>query len=226
VVKELLATLLLWGTQVPDRLETAFLAANIYHEARGEPAAGQLCVAYVTIARARDNNSAFGGPTLRSVVFKENMREDGRWTAEFSWWERPFSPRNHRSIAAAWRYATYARKVGPESLCPLGRVRYYKNTDTAGSGGSCWFARNAIYVGSVGNHDFYRPHRTVFEWRQGRSKRCYRFQARMASRTLPRMPRPRPVPSAIPTEEVRLISNGEVPAHDGSAISLAAGGPG
>ena len=70
MVKELLASLLLWGTQIADRLETAFLAANIYHESRGEVTEGQLCVAYVTIARTKDKNPTFGGPTLRSVVFK------------------------------------------------------------------------------------------------------------------------------------------------------------
>ena len=225
MVKELLATLLMWGTELPDRLETAFLAANIYHEARGEPPQGQLCVAYVTIARAGDRNIAFGGPSLRSVVFKENVREDGRWTAEFSWWERPGRPRDYTSIAAAWRYANYARRVEPKTLCRLGQVRFYKNTDVAGSGGSCWFARNAIYVGSVGNHDFYRPHRTVFEWKQGTSKRCYRHQVRTASRPLPRMPRPRPTTSTIATDEARAISNGAAAADHSPAI-LTAGSSG
>ena len=67
MVKELLTSLFLWGAQAPDTLETAFLAANIYNEARGESLEGQLCVAYVTIARASENNPTFGGPTLRSV---------------------------------------------------------------------------------------------------------------------------------------------------------------
>src|SRR5688500_11656637 len=98
--KELLASFLVWAAHASNELETAFLAANIYHEARGEPSEGQSCVAYVTIARAGDNNPVFGGPTLRSVVFKENMREDGRWTAEFSWWERPSMPRRNEAVAA------------------------------------------------------------------------------------------------------------------------------
>lgn len=206
MVKELLTSLFLWAAQAPDTLETAFLAANIYHEARGESLEGQLCVAYVTIARASENNPTFGGPTLRSVVFKENIREDGRLTAEFSWWERPTKPRDPDAVAAAWRNAKHARQVSPESLCRLGRVRYYKNSEAAGSGGSCWFKRNALFVGSVGNHDFYRPHRTVFEWKQGVSKRCYQRTIRTV---MARMPRPRPSTS---TDEARLRSDRSLPA--------------
>src|SRR5687767_430509 len=136
---ELVTTLFLWGNQASNATETAFLAANLYHEARGESLDGQLCVAYVTIARANDNNSTFGGPTLRSVVFKKNMREDGRLTAEFSWWEKPSKPRDHQAIAVAWTIAKQAREVRPNSLCRLGGVRFYKNSDVAGLGGSCWF---------------------------------------------------------------------------------------
>jgi spore germination cell wall hydrolase CwlJ-like protein len=202
MIRELIATLFLWGAQVSDKLETAFLAANIYHESRGESSEGQLCVAYVTIARAGDNNPTFGGPTLRSVVFKENVREDGRLTAEFSWWERPSMPRDYEAVATAWMLAQRARQVRQEFLCSLKGVRYYKNSDAAGPGGSCWFMRNAVYVGSVGNHDFYRPQRTVFEWKQGRSRDCYIVASRTASRVMPRTPRPRP-PFAS-TEEVRL----------------------
>ena len=187
---KLLATFFLWGADGSHTLETAYLAANIYHEARSEPAEGQLCVAYVTIARARDQNPTFGGPTLRSVVFKENLREDGRPSAEFSWWERPSMARDHQAVSAVWKLAKRARQAPLDALCSLREARYYKNSDVAGPGGSCWFARNTVYVGSVGNHDFYRPHRSVFEWKQGTSKDCYSVQT--ASEKPPRIPRPRP----------------------------------
>jgi spore germination cell wall hydrolase CwlJ-like protein len=187
---KLLATLLLLNSEAAQTLETAFLAANIYHEARSEPAEGQLCVAYVTISRAQDRNPIFGGPTLRSVVFKENVREDGRLSAEFSWWERRSMPRDHEAVAAVWKLAKRARQAPLDSLCSLREARYYKNSDVAGPGGSCWFARNTVYLGSVGNHDFYRPHRSVFEWKQGTSKDCYSVQT--ASEMPPRIPRPRP----------------------------------
>ena len=209
MIKELFATLFVWGAQVSDELETAFLAANIYHEARGEPLEGQLCVAYVTIARANDRNPRFGGPTLRSVVFKENIREDGRFTAEFSWWEKPVRPRDDRAVAAAWSRAKHAREASPESLCGLRRARYYKNSGKAGAGGSCWFERNAVYVGSVGNHDFYRPHHTVFEWKAGVAKECYVFANRDADILLPRIPRPRPLINSS-AERVR-VADGSVP---------------
>ncbi len=189
---KLLATLLLWGAEGSQTLETAFLAANIYHEARSETVEGQLCVAYVTIARARDRNPMFGGPTLRGVVFKENVREDGRLSAEFSWWERPSMARDRQAVSAALKVAKRARQATIDSLCPLTHVRYYKNTDVAGPGGSCWFARNTVYVGSVGNHDFYRPHRSAFEWKQGTSLDCYASPQRTAGRETPRIPRPRP----------------------------------
>ncbi len=189
---KLLAILLLWGAEGSQTLETAFLAANIYHEARSEPAEGQLCVAYVTIARARDQNPTFGGPTLRSVVFKENVREDGRPSAEFSWWERPSMARDYKAVSSALKIAKHARQAATDSLCPLKHVRYYKNSDVAGAGGSCWFARNTVYVGSVGNHDFYRPHRSAFEWKQGTSKNCYASSQRTAGKETARIPRPRP----------------------------------
>ena len=209
MVKELLASLLLWGTQIADRLETAFLAANIYHESRGEVTEGQLCVAYVTITRTKDNNPTFGGPTLRSVVFKENVREDGRFTAEFSWWEKPPKPRDYEAVAAAWRNAQYAREAPSGSLCRLQGVRYYKNSEVAGSGGSCWFNRNAVYVGSVGRHDFYRPHRTVFEWRRGMASKCYRIAESRPLGSIARMPRPRP-PSTF-TDAMGLRPNRSPP---------------
>ena len=141
----------------------------------------------------------FGGPTLRSVVFKKNVREDGRLTAEFSWWEKPTTPRHHRAIAAAWHYAKYARNLRAENLCRLARVRYYKNSEAAGAGGSCWFRRNTVYVGSVGNHDFYRPHQNVFEWKQGTSRDCYRTR-RMISKVTPRSPRPKPAPPSTSSD--------------------------
>ena len=59
--------------------------------------------------------------------------------------------------------------------------------------GSCWFARNAVYIGSIGNHDFYRPHRSVFEWKQGMSKNCY---ADKMPASTPKIPRPRPPPTS------------------------------
>ena len=201
---ELIAGLLLSGTQASEKLETASLAANIYHEARAEPAEGQLCVAHVTIARAGDNNPVFGGPTLRSVVFKRNIREDGRLTAEFSWWEKPSKAREYKAVAAVWEVAKQAR-AATEPLCSLRWARYYKNSAAAGRGGSCWFARNAVYIGSIGNHDFYRPHRSVFEWKQGMSKTCY---ADKMPTSTPRIPRPRP-PLTSSVSDSNATSAGE-----------------
>lgn len=40
----------------PTLVALACLAINVYHEARGEPDAGQLAVAYVTLNRARARN--------------------------------------------------------------------------------------------------------------------------------------------------------------------------
>jgi hypothetical protein len=204
--KGLIAGLLLWGANASEKLETAFLAANIYHEARAEPMEGQLCVALVTIARARDNNPVYGGPTLRSVIFKKNLREDGRLTAEFSWWEKPSTAGESKTVAAVWDIARQAR-AATEPLCSLRWARYYKNSAAAGPGGSCWFARSAVYVGSVGDHDFYRPHRTVFEWKEGMSKNCYRDRVPTFA---PRIPRPRP-----PLTSSMLDTNATAPREAG-----------
>ncbi|MBC7836366.1 cell wall hydrolase [Acetobacteraceae bacterium] len=195
----LLALSLVWSVQINEKFETAFLAANIYHEARGEPKEGQICIAYVTLDRAYDNKYYFGGPSIRSVVFKKNIREDGRETAEFSWWEHPSIPTDHHAMQIAWQIAKGTRSGSIARACNSS-VRFYKNSSAAGPGGTCWFDRNTIFVETRWNHDFYRPHRSAPEWWRGTSQKCYTPAATTSAdvdRTVARLPRPRPERTAM-----------------------------
>lgn len=141
-------------------------------------------------------------------MFKENIREDGRKTAEFSWTElMPLTPKHTEAMATAWHVALQAYGGEIESPCNP-EVRYYKNTDTAGKGGLCWFRRNAVYVETIGNHDFYRPHKTVQEWQQGMRINCYKKPVKAEPMTMAaRLPRPRPVEvaSRVPRPRPMLL---------------------
>lgn len=76
----------------PSQKEVLCLADNIYHEARGEPYAGKLAVAYVTLNRTQ--HKAFPN-TICEVVFEK---------AQFSW-----TSTNKRAIKAPKYYHTLAR---------------------------------------------------------------------------------------------------------------------
>ncbi len=126
------------------------MALNVYHEARGEKELGQMMVAYVTLKRAEDNRSMWGGRTILGVVFKKK---------QFSWTDDP-------SIAKllphdlAWRkalaVATWVAMGFFEPPEVLVDARYYLNPDTADHKNLCLMAQNFIQVGIVGNHRFYR----------------------------------------------------------------------
>src|SRR5215207_4550955 len=85
MLQDVFVSLVLLFSQAHERLEKTCLALNIYYEARGESLRGQDAVAYVTTARTKENLTEFGGPSICSVVFHRNVREDGKLIAEFSW---------------------------------------------------------------------------------------------------------------------------------------------
>lgn len=124
------------------------LALNVYHEARGENALGRQMVAYVTVARARDNRPDWGGNTIRGVVF---------YRCQFSWTCDPNTapPRDGQ----AWRAAENAAllvALGFFTPPPvLEDARYYMNPDASSQRGKCWIAENLRQIGIVGHHYFY-----------------------------------------------------------------------
>lgn len=146
--------------------ELACLARNGYEEARGESEIGEVLVMYVTMARASDNRSYFGGKTLCGVVHHKRVSEEGRITAEFSWTlEKGLS--SEPTNAAAWqRSLRLAREVyagGFRMEGGLEAVRFYINPKTASRRGLCWFKKNLLPVGVADNHHFYREPRTTRE---------------------------------------------------------------
>lgn len=59
------------------------LALNIYHEARGEPLAGRVAVAFVTLNRVE---SPYYPDDVCAVVWEKRWRSDlQRYVAQFSW---------------------------------------------------------------------------------------------------------------------------------------------
>ncbi len=91
---------------IPQRLvagaqtETLCLAKNIYYEARGEPLAGKLAVAQVTLNRVESN---LFGNTICKVVYQKG---------QFSWTKKPNKIKNDESWKQALRIAESAVNNG------------------------------------------------------------------------------------------------------------------
>lgn len=124
------------------------LAENVYHEARGEPLAGQYAVAEVTLNRVA---SSFFPDTVCEVVYEarwDPLRR--RRVAAFSWTELPVT-RTPRG--AAWREAmgaataVYDRVHAP--VVPNALFYHATSIDP-------YWAGTKRSVATIGNHIFYR----------------------------------------------------------------------
>lgn len=119
------------------------LALNVFHEARGEPAIGQLAVAEVTLRRAADPR----WPNDVRQVILEPM--------QFSWTRQggTMSPlaaakQEPRAWSMAWAVATLAMNHAP-SVVP-GATHYHKVGVTPK-----WVSK-AIFIKEIGRHRFYK----------------------------------------------------------------------
>ena len=118
------------------------LAANIYHEARGESLVGQYMVAYVTMNRVKSSNY----PNSICGVVKEYK--------QFSW----YSPLKNKfpKDSDAW---AKARSVAIKFLLeePISKIDlsegaiFYHATYVSPE-----WANRKTYIGKVGSHLFYR----------------------------------------------------------------------
>ena len=118
------------------------LAANIYHEARGESLAGQYMVAYVTMNRVE--NSKY--PSTICGVVKDYK--------QFSWYNPKYSkyPRDRDAWDRACSVASKFLLGEPVSKIDLSEgAIYYHATYVSPE----WAARKT-YIGRVGSHLFYR----------------------------------------------------------------------
>ncbi|HJR68529.1 MAG TPA: cell wall hydrolase [Gammaproteobacteria bacterium] len=125
------------------------LAENVYHEARGEPLAGQYAVAEVTLNRVA---SPFHPSSICEVVHQQAWdARRRRYVGAFSWTEIKETLRRPRG--GAWRRAVevataaYERRAEPQ----LDGALFYHTTDVE----PAW-ARDKTTIATIGNHVFYR----------------------------------------------------------------------
>ncbi len=124
------------------------LALNIYHEARGEPEAGQIAVGEVTMNRVR---SKYYPDDVCEVVFEKRWdRLRNRYVGAFSWTELD---RKSAVDVAAWKRAwAVAETVYYNSQDPLVKdalfyhARYIQPS----------WARKKEQIASIGQHVFYK----------------------------------------------------------------------
>ena len=134
-------------TEVDNRQLTC-LALNIYHEARGEPKAGQYAVAEVTLNRVASPRYP---STICEVVYQKNWdRLRGRYVGAFSWTEFDVKPvlkkkEWQRSIKIA--EDVYHQRQQPK----LDGALFYHARSIKPS-----WARNKTPVARIGQHIFYR----------------------------------------------------------------------
>lgn len=131
-----------------DREELLCLALNVYHEARGEPTAGQYAVAEVTMNRV----ASWRYPnTVCGVVYQKNwdwLRK--RHVGAFSWTEFDVNP---RPVGVAWMRAwevaeeVYYQRHTPQVQDAL---HYHANYILPS------WARKKKPLARIGRHVFYR----------------------------------------------------------------------
>jgi len=118
------------------------LAANIYHEARGESLLGQYMVAYVTMNRVHSDRF----PNTICAVVKQSK--------QFSWFKKGKSkfPKDRESWTKACSVATKFILNMPISRVDMTEgALYYHATYVR----PVWRLRKT-YIGRVGNHLYYR----------------------------------------------------------------------
>ncbi len=124
------------------------LALNVYHEARGEPKAGQYAVAEVTMNRVASKRFP---DTVCDVVYEERWdRIRKRYVGAFSWTELATKP---ASEGKAWKLAMeVAEETYKESVeSQVDGALFYHAKRIRPS-----WARKKARVGRVGRHIFYK----------------------------------------------------------------------
>jgi hypothetical protein len=128
------------------------LAQAIYHEARGESAAGQLAVANVIVNRAR--SSKFPS-TLCGVIYQN--ADKGRYRCQFTFAcdGRTDAPGERRAWArsAALAQTVYAEFAKGETLGAVPRSTLYYHTTAVRPN----WANTYDAVAQIGSHIFYSP---------------------------------------------------------------------
>lgn len=131
-----------------DNRHLTCLALNVYHEARGEPAAGQYAVAKVTLNRVASPRYP---NTICDVVFQKKWdRLRRRYVGAFSWTEIDIKPPlKYKEWQKALRVAkaVYTQDQLPELE---GALFYHARTIKPS------WARHKKPIAHIGRHIFYR----------------------------------------------------------------------
>jgi len=130
-----------------DNEQIRCLALNIYHEARGEPRAGQYAVAEVTMNRVRSKHYP---DTVCQVVYQRNWDQlRKRYVGMFSWTEFDEPPRLKSRF---WQQSlTIANKVYKGNYTPvLKGALFYHARQIRPS----WI-KGKTPLAKIGNHIFY-----------------------------------------------------------------------
>jgi len=131
-----------------DNRQLTCLALNIYHEARGEPKAGQYAVAEVTLNRVASPRYP---NTICEVVYQKNWdRIRRRYVGAFSWTEfdtRPKLKQKEWQRATKIAEAVYYQDQEPE----VDGALFYHARSIKPS-----WARKKTPVARIGQHIFYR----------------------------------------------------------------------
>lgn len=131
-----------------DNRQLTCLALNIYHEARGEPVAGQYAVAEVTLNRVASPRYP---NTICEVVYQKNWDSiRRRYVGAFSWTEFEIKPelkKKEWQRAVDVAEAVYHQRQAPE----LDGALFYHARSIKPS-----WARKKTPVARIGRHIFYR----------------------------------------------------------------------
>jgi N-acetylmuramoyl-L-alanine amidase len=124
------------------------LAMNVYHEARGEPQAGQIAVARVTLNRVASHRYP---DTVCEVVFQKKWdRIRRRYVSAFSWTELDNKLALDKNIwNQAWQVADMVYHQRDDGA--LDGALFYHATYIKPS-----WARKKIRVARIGQHIFYK----------------------------------------------------------------------
>jgi N-acetylmuramoyl-L-alanine amidase len=133
----------------PTLLALACLSLNVYHEARGEPDAGQLAVAYVTLNRARQKKMEVCDVIVEPYQFSWTtggvMMREGGWTLM-----PHMIPNDERALKKALgiaRQAMFGKAKDPTQ----GALFYHADYV------SPYWKDAMTLVAAIGQHVFYRP---------------------------------------------------------------------
>ena len=140
--------LIKFHVQQADNRQLTCLALNVYYEARGEPDAGQLAVAKVTLNRVASPRYP---NTICEVVYQKKWdRIRRRYVSAFSWTEFDVKPSvKNREWQQALRIAETI--VSQDHLPELDGALFYHAKSIRPS-----WARQKKPIAHIGRHVFYR----------------------------------------------------------------------